>query len=42
MGDDDVTDRMAEMLSISKTDVEMCMNKTNVNISKCIWQKHIS
>ncbi|XP_012530717.1 uncharacterized protein LOC105833487 [Monomorium pharaonis] len=30
---DDVTDRMADLLSMSRTDVEICMNKSNVNIN---------
>ncbi|XP_011875638.1 PREDICTED: uncharacterized protein LOC105566333 [Vollenhovia emeryi] len=30
---DDITDKIADSLSMSKTDVEICMNKTNVNIN---------
>ncbi|XP_011632254.1 uncharacterized protein LOC105423946 [Pogonomyrmex barbatus] len=30
---DDVTNRLAELLSMSKIDVEICMNKTSVNIN---------
>lgn len=36
---DDVTDKMADLLSMSRTDVEICMNKTNINISKYVRRK---
>lgn len=36
MGLDDVVERMAQFSSLSNTDVQICINKTNVKVGKFI------
>ncbi|XP_071574702.1 uncharacterized protein [Temnothorax nylanderi] len=41
IGIGDVTDRVADVLSMSKTDVQICFNKTNVNVADLLMMDQL-